>query len=425
MPSTNSSPLPAIASRFDARTWSGVTLLSLNASANTTALPTYAATAGVYDDPLAFLTGYGMPTPAQLGTDLDGLWSGAAKTGDITAGIDADDMVFIHCTDNGGGAEAFTVTGSSANRFGFHGAIASVTDGAGGFIATATHDWVRGGFNARGADVLLIIDPDSGGAPLVVPNWGGTVQSVPTILRETGAEGDDDDGHDADNLCSLLNDDHALITRTIRCGINDTGHVWITGPTSAFTADIVWSSTTFRDRLGFSGSEVSTTASSIRYVTADYPLPGFLAPTRGLTRISPRSLERSAAVRAVTGILASTHLGSYRQWDIAGYLDGPADARDLHDHAVRKVWPYLVQGREVTVWQEWGDPRRAINAADVTASIVSYSAFQTSDDSGYRGRRRLIVSPDGSPGMQVNWPDAIRRRAPWMLIASDNVNVAR
>ena len=47
-------------------------------------------------------------------------------------------------------------------------------------------------------------------------------------------------------------------------------------------ASAAWVSTTFRDRLGFSGNESPVVDGSWRVITADYPCGGVLVPTRPL-----------------------------------------------------------------------------------------------------------------------------------------------
>ena len=224
-----------------------------------------------------------------------------------------------------------------------------------------------------------------------------------------GSESDDDDEHSADCLEKLLNTAHSAVLQTVRVHIDATGHVVITAPSSVFTA-LDWPSTTFRDRLGFTGSETRVVSDGIASITADLPLPGFLVPTRPLDRLNWSSFTVASGGRSAAGVVTATTMGTYHRVNLRTYIDGPADERDLHHHLLHAVAPYLVPGAGVSLYQDWGDTRRARRTREVTADQPAYSTAYTSEADGYRGRLRLQVPADLTD-LAVEWPGALRRRA--------------
>lgn len=421
MPGYDDSPIPAFGVEFDARAWTDTAVISLDGGSTDVSLPDYSTGEGVYDDPVAFLLGHGSQLIRSLAKEPGTLWTGGGKGGTLSVDIGPDDLVRVRCI--GGAAETFTVTGSANNVLGFRGAVAAVSDGSGGFVATATHQWVRGPIDLTDSDTTISITPGSGGGPYVVPSYGGIAQNVPVLIRGRSAASGDDDGHATDCLERLLNDAHSAILQTVRVHIDATGHVVITAPSSVFTG-IDWPSTTFRDRLGFTGNETRVVASSIASITADLPLPGFLVPTRPLDRLNWSSFTVAAGGRAASGIVTATTMGTYHRVSLRTYVDGPADERDLHHHLLHGVAPYLVPGAGVSLYQDWGDTRRARRTREVTADAPAYDTAYTSEEDGYRGRLRLQVPADFTD-LAVDWPGALRRRAQLDLSLEVNPGATR
>jgi len=70
-----------------------------------------------------------------------------------------------------------------------------------------------------------------------------------------------------------------IILATLAVLIHSSGHVifaWRTGIGNP--GPPVWVSTTFRDRLGFSGNETTASSGLVDYLRADYPCPGVYGP---------------------------------------------------------------------------------------------------------------------------------------------------
>lgn len=424
MPSRNAMPIPAFGARVDARDFDGANFISLDGGSNYQTWPSFDLEGGegIYDEPVMWACGYGSQVARSVGKELDGAWSAAGKGGNISSDIGPDDLVRVRCT--GGGAETFSVTGSANNVFGFRGTVAAVSDGAGGYVATATHNWTRGLVDMGDADTTLSLAPGSGGGPYTAPTLDGWCLSVPTLLRARSSAADLDDIHASDCLEARLNAKFSAVVQSVRVAFTADGRLTISAPTSVFSS-MAFASAAVRAAIGASGNETTTTANSYRYWTADYYFPGLLIPTRTWRGLQPESLDVGSAVRSASGALSGTNLGSFRRWAADFYLDGPADLRDLHMHYVQRCAPHWVRGRSLAVWQEWGDPRRALDPHEVTADQPPYDTLYTSERGGYQGRRRLVVSADAAPARQVRWPGKQRQRAPVSLLLEDSVLAAR
>lgn len=379
MPGNAPGPLPAFASQFDARTWDNTLVMTIDG--NPVTLPNYGDGEGVFDDALDFLNGRGSrdddvaaPPGGISGNTLYYLllnnWTGVVPA--LTVGIDANDRVFIESD----AVDFEIVAGTSNSDLGFANTGHALVGGGGPFRQTATSEWVRG--NITGT--TLTIDPAGIGAQFSVSVT--RAQSVVTWIRNQN-EGDADEANATGNLEYLIQD--ALTLYNVRVGITDGGHVYFAWSTGAVAA-VTWNSPTFRNRLGFSGSESLSTVGSVDLLIADYPLPGFWVPTRTLLRLESWHDEETSAVGLTDGDIATNHVARWTGWRVEQYAGGQIASQDDEWHIRDLFWRYAPVGYPLTVYPHWGEQRRQLYPYEVRGSQVAYDSLYTSEKR--RGRLR-------------------------------------
>lgn len=375
-------PRVAFAGQFDARAWSGITVYTRAAGATNVACPT----GGVYDDPLAFLHGYGSQAGRDLQADMRAAWVASGALGLLSVGINSGDKLYIQVTDVGAGATSFVVSGAATAAFGFPngGAIASSLG-----RVTAPLDWVRG---PAIAGSFLTITPNAL-AGFACPTYGYGAQSVITLVRSSTLV--DSDSLLSGVASSLTTNDCTAIDNTNRrvwWYVDDDGHVVCARATSG-TSALAWVSTSFRDRLGYNGTEVETTASGCAFLRATYPLPGLWVPSRPLRRCRPWYAERTATLDLTSGGMTANHIARWSGWDVEAWASGGALGSASEERHVRdRFWRYIPLGFPVTFFQQWGDPRRARPTHEITLTDVAYDLLWTSERDGRRGRLRCYRS---------------------------------
>ena len=376
MPYNTPAPNFALLAAFDARDWAGVDVVTY-AGVNVS-LPSYATGAGVYEDGLYFLNGRGVgdttPTFAP-GTLSDALNSVATFNTTWSVTLTADDKVKI--TSDG----IFRVTNLGADELGL-GVATAVVDGA-NYSVTASNDWIRGIFLSPEYrfDNLLGTNFDA----FRVSNDQWPAQDVVCALRERGSA-DLDDLAPTDCLEELIRDQSG---QEIRIILNDEGHVDV-----FYEGSFTWLSSSFRDRLGFSGDEVPDTTTyggNVNRLTADYPLPGALFPTRPYQNHHYAVDSVTEARRKIGGGYTANLIGTYTTSALSFDLDALLDQRDLYRHFTDAFIPYAPNGERVNFYQGWGDSRRSLRSALVTSSQAAYDLIYTSEDNGDQGRLRCSI----------------------------------
>lgn len=404
---------------FDARTWSGATVFTV--SATNVVLPTYGTGEGVFEDVLAFLNGYGSRGVAaslqHLGGLIDDAWTGGANAFTVT--INSSDRVVLTSD-----TIDFAITASTnLSQLGFTAATYAAVGGAAPFVRTAEADWTRGVIGP----LSITIDPAGAGAAYTITTRH--VQSVPTLIR-SAAEGDADGSSTVAAGCLERSMQDDLAIPSYRAGITDSsfsegaGHVFISYP--ATSPAPTWGVASFAARLGFRGDEVEQTSGTSGYVVGTYPCPGVYYLSRGYEELILGTLEEGSAVRLTNGVQASNHIGTYDRATLSFIVDGPAQTTDLHRHFLQRFVPYIPRGRRLTLYQDWGDPRRALSSFDVTTSQSAYDLLYTSEPlpgttgtGGYRGRLRLRHSADAATGYEARWANRIRQRAPITMLLDE------
>ena len=390
MPLNNPSPNFALLSSFNARTWSGVNVF--DRGSNNVTLPTFAIGEGIYEDAISFLNGRGSESGFAM-SDLLQTSSNFGTNWSIT--INSSDKVLISCDDS------FKVRLKDGDDIL---GVGSSTYGTAATSFTSPNDWTRGS-NLK--DSQYEFQNAAGSITFSFDITGKlNVQDLIVAIRERGTTNDVDDVNTSNNLEKLdLNVNTA--SNYIKWYLNDNGHV----ECMYFSAidDVDWVSTTFRDRLGFSGSE-SPSGTLIKTLTADHPLPGSLFPSRPYQRHHLQTDTITQARRKIGGGYTSNFVGSYIQSILDFDLDALLDEKDLYRHFTNNFVGYIPSGERINFYQGWGDSRRALITSDIDVSQPAYDLLYTSEDNGDQGRIRASIVNNGM--ISLAYPNRLRRRVP-------------
>ena len=389
MPLNNPSPNFALLSSFNARTWSGVNVY--DRGSNNITLPTFAIGEGIYEDGISFLNGRGSDGGFSTG---DLIQAGSAFGTNWSVTINSSDKVVISCDDS------FKIRfKSGSDDLG----VGSSSFGAASTSFTCPNDWTRGS-NIKTASYEVVDSSDANSFTFNISS-GLNSQDIVVAIRERGITNDIDDVNSTNCLEAL--DITANSNDYIKWYINDQGHVECMYYNTI--ADITWVSTTFRDRLGFSGSE-SPSGTVIKTITADHPLPGSLFPSRPYQRHHLQTDTITQARRKIGGGYTSNFVGSYIQSILDFDLDALLDEKDLYRHFTNNFVGYIPSGERINFYQGWGDSRRALITSDIDVSQPAYDLLYTSEDNGDQGRIRASVVNNGM--ISLAYPNRLRRRVP-------------
>ena len=394
MPLNNPSPNFALLSGFNARTWSNVNVF--DRGSNNVTLPTFTTGQGLYDDVISFLNGRGSESGIAM-SDL--LQSTAAFGSNWSVSINASDKVVITC-DN-----SFKVRlKSGADVLG----VGSSSFGAAATSFTCPNDWTRGSeINTAGYEIVDSSDANSFTFTLT---GGLNVQDLIVAIRERGVVNDVDDVNAADCL-EKLDLTANTASQYIKWYLNDSGHVECMY--SNAVANITWVSTSFRNRLGFSGNE-SPSGTIIKTLTADHPCPGALYPSRPYQDHHLQIQTVSQSRRKIGGGFASNFVGSYIQSSLLFDLDALLDQIDLYRHFTNNFIGYIGNGERITFYQNVGDSRRSLTTGEVNLGQPAYDLLYTSEDNGNTGRiRGSLVDSDA---INLAYPNRLKRRVPVSLV---------
>lgn len=361
-------------------------------------MPPFTLSQGVYLDVVHFLNGYG--SAVAFDADL-AAW-------DVSIALTEEDRIQIV---NDNAALKVTLTASADNAWWGLPVEGFEIENGGGTL-TGTQEWRRGlvwnGHATIPPRLAFTVEGEVG--TFYAPAETGFLQSIITGLREWGEVGGPDDTT-ATPLETLDNDENDNLGRGYRWFVTDDGHVGWCGTSPAAGAGITWLNLDFMRRLGFTGLEqVRDDGDGFFYAIADNPCPGLLIPSRPLARQTAIQDEESSTLRLTDGSYASSWIGSYLGYEIEFILDGPDGAVDLHRHWLDMRRLYLHAGEPVTLYQSWGDPRRALHPSQVDVEQPAYDLSYTSERAGYRGRILCRLHPS-STETRVEWESQIRNRA--------------
>ena len=393
MPLNNPSPNFALLSAFNARTWSGVNVF--DRGSNNISLPTFGLGEGIYEDAISFLNGRGKDSGFSA-SDL--LQAGSAFGTNWSMTINSDDKVVISCD------SSFKVKVKSGDDVL---GIERTTYGTASTSYTSPLDWTRG--NGVNAGSIIFVDSSDANQFSFTLNASMKAQDIVNCIRERGTTNDADDVNTTDCIEEL--DSTANSNQYISWYVNDSGHVECMYYNTV--SDISWVSTTFRDRLGFSGNE-SPSGSTVKTLTADYPLPGSLFPSRPYQRHFLQTDTLTQARRKIGGGYTSNFIGSYIQSVLDFDLDALLDEKDLYRHFTNNFVQYIPTGERINFYQGWGDSRRALITSGINASQPAYDLLYTSEDNGDQGRIRASVLNNGS--IVLAYPNRLRRRVPVSML---------
>ena len=395
MPRNNPAPNFALHAAFNARTWSNVNVF--DRGSNNITLPTFGTGEGIYEDAISFLNGRGKDS----GFSVNDLFNtGAAfSSGDWTISIDSNDKVKFTCS-----SSSFKIRLSSGTDVL---GVGSSSFGSATVIFTCPNDWTRG--NAVNAGTYEIVNASDANNFNFTVNANMKAQDLVTCIRERGTTNDVDDVNATNCLEEL--DSTANSNQYLSWYVNDSGHVECQYYNTI--SDITWVSTTFRDRLGFSGNE-SPSGTTIKTLTADYPLPGSLYPSRPYQNHHMQTQNVAQSRRKISGGYVSNFIGSYVQSILNFDLDALLDEIDLYRHFTNNFIEYIPPGERINFYQDVGDSRRSLITSGVNAEVSAYSLLNTSEENGNYGRIRANII--NSETVNLQYPNRLKRRVPVSLL---------
>jgi len=393
MPLNNPSPNFALLSSFNARSWSGVNVF--DRGLNNISLPSFEIGEGIYEDGISFLNGRGSHSGFSIQDILN--TQGAAISTAWTVEIDSNDKIKI-TADN-----LFKIRlQSGTDVLG----VGSSTFGLDDTFFICPNDWIRG--NEIKTAQYEVTDASSVVSFNFIITNNLNVQDLSVAIRKRGTTNDIDDINSTNCLEHL--DITGSSNSNIKWYLNENGHVECMYTNSI--NDITWVNTSFRDRLGFNGNEIPS-GTSIRTLTATYPFPGSLFPSRPYQNhfLSTDTLTQSR--RKIGGGYTSNFVGSYIQSNLEFDLDALLDEKDLYRHFTNHFIQYIPSGERINFYQGWGDSRRALITAGVNLEQPAYDLLYTSEENGNYGRIRASVLDNGQ--ISLMYPNRLKRRVPVSL----------
>ena len=397
MPFENTAPQFGLLSAFDARAYSGVELFS-RSGGSAVSMQTFTQGLGVYEDLLFFLNARvshqdlaatrQISTTANFGTS----WK-------VT--LNEDDKVVVTSDVD------FTLdTLGTVDALGFGSSQLNATLSGSSYVVTAPNNWTRGSINL--GDVSYRVREVGGSGDFNFPAINVYMQDVSVFLRDRQTTSDDDVFSETDlNKLDTL----AQSNNNISWFLDDNGRVNCSYLTSI--GDITWSSSAFRDLLGFTGDETATVYSTTySLLTATHKPVGVLIPSRPYQSHHLRVQNESQSRRLIGGGYVSNFIGSYITSILSFDLDALLDEVDDYRHFTDRWMPYCSAGERINIYLGWGDSRRALLTAQVTADQPAYDLLYTSEDNGEYGRVRGSLTINT---LDLSYPTRLKRRVPVTL----------
>ena len=394
MPFENTAPQFGLLSAFDARAFSGVELFS-RSGGSAVSMQTFSQGQGVYEDLLFFLNA----RASHQDLVASGQISTTANFGSSwTVTLNSDDKVVVTSDVD------FTLNHiGTVDALGFGSSQLNATLSGSDYVVTAPNNWVRGSINL--GDVSYRIREVGGAGDFNFPAINVYMQDVTVFLRNRQTVNDADTLSVAE-ITKL--DANAQSNNNITWFIDNDGYVNCSYLTSI--GDITWSSSAFRDLLGFKGDETATVYSTTySLLTASHKPVGVLIPSRPYQSHHLRVQNESQSRRLIGGGYVSNFIGSYITSILSSDLDALLDQVDDYRHFTNRWMPYCSGGERLNIYLGWGDSRRALLTAQVTADQPAYDLLYTSEDNGEYGRVRGSLTINT---LDLSYPTRLKRRVP-------------
>jgi len=354
-----------------------------------------------YEDMISFLNGRGMANGKNLPDSLLAL-SNFGTNWHI--GINANDKIEISSTHafriRFDPASAFVndtdVLGIGTNWVLYDGS-ATIGSPLLSFKATAPSEWLRGEIISFSYEIEEV----GSGSGAFLFNFSGGSQDLIVACRERG-NGDIDDL----NSGTLEGADVTATSGDTRWYINNDGHV--VNSSIGITA-LTWNDTSFRNFLGFTGDESSTSVNGYTVLTATYPCEAVLVPSRPYQQNHISTENASQSRRKIGGGYTSNYVGTYNTTVLGFDLDANLDLINLYQHFIHKFINHASKGERVNFYQVWGDSRRSLISSDVNADQPAHDLIYTSSRNGFEGRiRGCMITTE----FNLMFPNNMRRRVP-------------
>jgi hypothetical protein len=276
MPFENTAPQFGLLSAFDARAYSGVELFS-RSGGSAVSMQTFTQGLGVYEDLLFFLNArvshQDLAATGQISTtaNFGASWKVTLNEDDKVVVTSDVDFTLDHI--------------GTVDALGFGSNQLNATLSGSSYVVTAPNNWTRGSINL--GDVSYRVREVGGSGDFNFPAINVYMQDVTVFLRDRQTTNDDDVFSETDlNKLDTL----AQSNNNISWFLDDNGRVNCSYLTSI--GDITWSSSAFRDLLGFTGDETATVYSTTySLLTATHKPVGGADPIEALSIPSPKSTE--------------------------------------------------------------------------------------------------------------------------------------
>lgn len=391
MPLNNPAPQFGLLTAQDVRDLDSTKIFTRDS--NAVNMPSFATGEGVYEDALFLLNGREITTSNSAGGQADDT---ATFGTSWSVTINASDRVSV--TSN----VEFTVTKTgSDDALGFGSSVVSSVQVGSDYVAAAPLDWSRGALDLT--DVAYRIDEVGGAGTFLWPPLKLKVQDVTVFVRDSTTS-----DADSSSVASIEALDVAASSGTlITWFIDDDGYV--TNHYLTTLGDLTWNDDAMRDKLGFTGSETPVVSGIYSTLKASNKCEGVLIPSRPFQAHHLSVENQSESRRLIGGGYVSNHIGSYITSVIRFDLDALLDESNDYKHFTNRWLNLASKGERVNFYQGWGDSRRSLRVAQVTASQDAYDTLYTSEDDGEYGRiRGSMINSEFS----LAYPNRLRRRVP-------------